>query len=270
MLGAIAGDIIGSVYEGAPPREKDFELFHLYATYTDDTVLTVAVASAIMSEKDYAVALRSWGRSYPDAGYGPGFNKWLNDDDAGPYNSYGNGSAMRVAAVGWAFDGMDAVLREAQRSAEVTHNHPEGIKGAQATAAAIFGARSGWSKDRIAALLSDRFGYDCTGTIDELKKRGHTPVTCQHTMPIVAAAFLQSEDFEDCIRNAVALGGDVDTIAAIAGAIAEAHYGRVPDEIKLEVLSRLDDTLLAAVIAFATEYGVPLPEGPADEEEESR
>jgi ADP-ribosylglycohydrolase len=258
MIGAIAGDVIGSVYEAAPAREKDFELFHSYATFTDDTVMTVAVACAIMKGADYGEELRAWGRRYPDAGYGPWFDKWLRDDDAGPYNSYGNGSAMRVAAVGWAFDEMDTVFREAEKSAEVTHNHPEGIKGAQATAVAIFGARSGWKKDRIAALLSDEFGYDCSVPLEFLQRRGHTPVTCQHTMPLSGAAFLQSTDFEDCIRNCVSLGGDVDTIACIAGSIAEAHYGGVPEEIQAETLNRLDETLMQEVLAFAERYGIPL------------
>ena len=257
MIGAITGDVIGSVYEGAPAREKDFPLFHQYATFTDDSVLTIAVASAIMEGADYAASLRLWGRRYPDAGYGPGFNAWLYRDDAAPYNSYGNGSAMRVSAVGWAFDDMEVVLREAARSAEVTHNHPEGIKGAQAVAAAVMVARKGWGKDRIAALLSDQFGYDCSVALSMLKQRGHTPVTCQHTLPLAGAAFLQSTDFEDVMRNSVSLGGDVDTIACIAGSIAEAHYGGVPEEIQAEALNRLDETLIAEVLAFATRYGIP-------------
>jgi len=258
MIGAITGDVIGSVYEGAPAREKDFPLFHQFSTFTDDSVLTIAVASAIMEGTDFAVSIRSWGRRYPDAGYGPWFNDWLSRDDAPPYNSYGNGSAMRVSSIGWAFDDLGVVLSKAAGSAEVTHNHPEGIKGAEAVAAAILVARQGWTKDQIAALLSDRFGYDCSVALSTLKQRGHTPVTCQHTLPLAGAAFLQSNDFEDTVRNAISLGGDADTIACIAGSIAEAHYGSVPDEIQIEVLSRLDETLRAEVLAFANKYGVPI------------
>ena len=258
MIGAISGDVIGSVHEGAPAKAKDFPLFMQYSTFTDDTVLTIAVASAIMGGADFAASLRRWGRRYPDVGYGPWFNDWLFSDDAAPYNSFGNGSAMRVSAVGWAFDDLNVVLREAAKSAEVTHNHPEGIKGAQAVAAAILVARTGWTKDQIAALLSDRFGYDCTIGLSSLQRRGIFDVTCQSTVPAAAVAFLQSTDFEDAVRNAISLGGDADTLACIAGAIAEAHYGSVPDEIQTEVFRRLDDPLRAEVIAFAREYGVPL------------
>jgi ADP-ribosylglycohydrolase len=264
VIGAISGDVIGSVYEGAPARAKDFPLFHQYATFTDDTVLTIAVAHAILEGIDYATSLRRWGRLYREAGYGPWFNEWLSRDDASPYNSYGNGSAMRVSAVGWAYDDLDDVLREAAKSAEVTHNHPEGIRGAQAVAAAISVARAGWTKDQIAALLSDRFGYDCSVEFCVLQRRSIFDVTCQGTVPAAAAAFLQSTDFEDAVRNAISLGGDADTTACIAGSIAEAHYGGVPDEIQTEVLRRLDDPLLAEVIAFSKKYGVPLSQDPSD------
>jgi ADP-ribosylglycohydrolase len=160
MIGAISGDIIGSVHEGASPQAKDFALFVPGSTFTDDTVLTVAVASAIRENIDFANAIRRWGRRYPDAGYGGWFRQWLLRDDAAPYNSFGNGSAMRVAAIGWAFDDLEAVIRAAERSAVVSHSHPEGIKGAQAVAGAVFLGRTGAGKDRIAALLVDRFSYD--------------------------------------------------------------------------------------------------------------
>ena len=258
MIGAISGDVIGSVYEGAPPRAKDFELYMYGTTFTDDTVLTVAVGNAILKGADYAVSLRQWGRWYPDVGYGPWFDDWLFSEDAGPYNSYGNGSAMRVSAVGWAFDDLDVVLSEAAKSAEVSHNHPEGIKGAQAIAAAVLFARTGATKDQIAALLSDRFGYDCSIGLSALRRRDISDVTCQGSVPAAAVAFLQSTGFEDTVRNAISLGGDADTIACIAGSIAEAHYGGVPEEIQAEVLRRLDDRLRAVVFAFAEKYGVPL------------
>lgn len=263
MIGAISGDVIGSVHEGRPPSAKDFPLFVAGSTFTDDTVLTVAVAHAIREGVGFAASLRRWGRRYPSAGYGGWFYDWLFSDDAGPYNSFGNGSAMRVAAVGWAFDELDTVLRETARSAEVTHNHPEGIKGAQATAAAVLCARTGQTKDQIAALLSDRFGYDCSVGLTRMQARGGFDVTCQGTVPAAAVAFLESTGFEDAVRNAVSLGGDADTLACIAGAMAEAHYGGVPAAIQTEVLGRLDDELCAEVTTFARQFGVPLAEGGA-------
>ncbi len=261
MIGAIAGDVIGSMHEGDEPKAKDFALFTPFSTFTDDTVLTVAVASAIRGRLDFASSLRHWARRYPGAGYGGGFRRWMGQDDAGPYHSFGNGSAMRVSAVGWAFNDLEAAVREATRSAEVTHNHPEGIKGAQAVAAAILVARQGCTKDRIAALLFDRFTYDCSLGMDALRRRVGFDVTCQGTVPAAAVAFLESTDFEDAVRNAISLGGDADTLACIAGAMAEAYYGRVPDPIQSEVLSRLDDALRGEVVAFAGAYGIPLQRG---------
>jgi len=207
MLGAIAGDIVGSVHEGSEPQSKAFALFAPSSRFTDDSVLTIAVASAIRRGEDYAEALRRWGREYPDAGYGGLFRQWLFAEHPRPYNSYGNGSAMRVSAVGWAFDDLERVLVEAGKSAEVTHDHPEGIKG---------GAR-------IRELLTDRFGYDCSASLDELRRRSCFDVTCQGTVPAAAIAFLESSGYEDAVRNAVSLGGDADTLACIAGAMAEAH-----------------------------------------------
>lgn len=258
MIGAISGDIIGSVYEGMSVNTKDFPLFVSGSTFTDDSVLSIAVASAIREGVEFGASIRRWGRCYPYAGYGGWFHEWLFSEDAPPYNSFGNGSAMRVAAVGWAFDELDVVVHEATKSAEVTHNHPEGIKGAQAVAAAILFARTGHTKDAIAALLSDRFGYDCSMELTTLRERQSFDVTCQGTVPVAAVAFLQSTDFEDAVRNAVSFGGDTDTLACIAGAMAEAYYGGVPLEIQSEVLRRLDDALRAEVMAFAIEYGVPV------------
>jgi ADP-ribosylglycohydrolase len=258
MIGAIAGDIVGSIYEGGLQQPKDFPLFMPASTFTDDTVLTVAVARAIQERVDYAAALRTWGRRYPKAGYGGWFRHWLFDDAAGPYQSFGNGSAMRVAAVGWAFETLDDVLREAARSAEVTHDHPEGIKGAQAVAAAVWCARCGQSKGRIASMLTERFDYDCSMSLATLQRHGGFDVTCQGTVPAAAVAFLVSTDFEDALRNAVSIGGDTDTTACIAGAMAEAHYGGVPGAIQAEVFRRLDDALGSAVVDFAREYEIPL------------
>lgn len=258
MIGAIAGDVIGSVYEGTQKKSKDFPLFAQASTYTDDTVLTVAVACAVRTRRDYGTALRCWGRRYPNARYGGRFYDWMMQDDAGPYNSFGNGSAMRVAAIGWAFNDLDLVLSEARKSAEVTHNHPEGIKGAQAVAAAILAARCGRTKDWIAALLSDQFGYDCSAGLNALRCRSEFDVTCRGTVPAASVAFFESADFEDAVRNAVSLGGDADTLACIAGAMAEAFYGEVPAAIQREVLGRLDAKLYSEVLAFAQSYGVSL------------
>jgi len=257
MLGAIAGDIVGSVHEGSGPQSKAFALFAPSSRFTDDSVLTIAVAGAIRRGEDYAQALRRWGREYPDAGYGGMFRQWLFAQHPAPYNSYGNGSAMRVSAVGWAFDDLERVLIEARRSAEVTHDHPEGIKGAQAVAAAVLLARQGEGKARVRELLSDRFGYDCSARLDELRRQARFDVTCQGTVPAAAVAFLESDDYEDAVRNAVSLGGDADTLACIAGAIAEAHYGGTPEPIRREVLRRLDERLRTEALAFVRQYAVP-------------
>lgn len=256
MLGAIAGDMIGSVYEGGRPISRDFSLFQSRSRFTDDTVLSVAVASAILRGKSFDASIQRWGRRYPNAGYGYLFGRWLDEDNAGPYNSFGNGSAMRVAPVGWAFDSLEEVLAHAAATAEVTHSHPEGIKGAQAVAAAVFAGRSGYSKDQVLALLSDKFGYDCSMDMPALQERGGFDATCQGTVPVAAAAFLQSTDFEDAVRNAVSIGGDTDTLACIAGAIAEAFYGGVPAAIQAEALSRLDVALLNETSAFVNRYAV--------------
>lgn len=256
MLGAIAGDVIGSVHEGDLPKSKSFPLLVSYSRFTDDSVLTVAIASAIREGTDYSTSLRAWGRRYPRAGYGGQFREWLLQENPRPYNSFGNGSAMRVSAVGWAFGDLERVLREAKKSAEVTHNHPEGIKGAQAVAAALFLARTGHDKEQIRDLFSNRFGYDCSVRLEDLQERGEFDVSCQGTVPAAAVAFLESIDFEDAVRNAVSLGGDADTLACISGALAEAFYGGVPDAIQREVMKRLDGPLRSEVLAFARAYGL--------------
>ncbi len=261
MIGAIAGDVIGSVHEGSRPKPRDFPLFVPGSRFTDDTVLAVAVASACRLGLDYAAALRQWGRRYPHAGYGGWFREWLFRDGAGPYRSFGNGAAMRVPAVGWAFDDLETVLLAAGRSAEVTHNHPEGIRGAQAVAAAVLLARTGHPKARIKELLEERFGYDCSIRLDDLRRLGGVEGTCRATVPAAAVAFLESTGYEDAIRNAVSLGGDADTVACIAGAVAEPFYGGVPAAIQREVWRRLDGALREEVSAFAARYGVRLLAG---------
>jgi len=229
MIGAIAGDIIGSIYEHDPIKTKDFPLFHPQCCFTDDTVLTIAIAKAILDDRNYFKAVREIGRKYPYVGYGGSFIHWLRSTAPKPYNSWGNGSAMRVSPVGFAFDDADSVLEEARRSAEVTHNHPEGIKGAEAVAGAIFLARSGESKQRIKAFVSSSFDYDLDRRLDDIRPAYHFKISCQESVPESITAFMESEDFEEAVRNAVSLGGDADTMACIAGGIAQAFYKEIPD-----------------------------------------
>ncbi len=255
MLGAIAGDVIGSVYEASPVKTTDFELFPPGSRFTDDTVLTVATAEALLGDGDYAGAYRRYGRAYPNAGYGGSFYRWLLSEDAGPYNSWGNGAAMRVSPVGFALETVDEVLAEAARSAAVTHNHPEGIKGAQATALAVFLARSGADKENIRSEIQDRFGYDLTRSLDAIRPAYRFDVSCQGSVPESLIAFLESTDYESAVRNAISLGGDADTMACIAGGIAQAFYGAVPKQIALEARSRLPKGFLEVLDRFESRYG---------------
>lgn len=254
MLGAIAGDIIGSVYEARPIKTTEFPLFQSGSRFTDDTVLTVAIATAILDRVDYAASLRAWGRKYPNAGYGGAFYAWLGAPDRGPYNSWGNGAAMRVSPVGWAFDTLEEVLREAQRTAEVTHNHPEGVKGAQATALAVFLARSGSPKEEIKSEIIRRFGYDLSRTLEEIRPGYTFDVSCQGTVPEALTAFLESAGYEDAVRQAVSLGGDSDTLACITGGIAQAFYKEIPKAIEVEVRSRLPREFLDIIDRFSAAY----------------
>lgn len=250
MLGAFAGDIIGSLYERRGIKTTQFPLFQERSTFTDDTVLTAAVASAVLDEIDYGAALKDFGRRYPHRGYGGNFRKWLYRDPSPPYNSWGNGSAMRVSPIGFAFDSASKVLEEARRSAEVTHNHPEGIKGAQATALAVFLARRGSSKEEIREEISRGFEYDLSRTAAEIRPVYSFDVSCMGTVPEAIIAFLDSSDLEDALRLAVSLGGDADTLACITGSIAEAYYRKVPEEIEREVRTRLPDELIEILDRF--------------------
>ena len=258
MLGAIAGDVIGSVREFLGPCPENFELFAPKCEPTDDSVLTVAVAETLLGGGDFAVALRRWGRRYPDGGYGLRFADWLGMDDAGPYQSFGNGSAMRVSPIGWAFDTLEQVLSEARRSAIVTHDHPEGVKGAQSVAAAIFVARKGGSREELRALFESRFGYDCSTPLETLRARHTMNETCQHTVPIAATVALVSVSVEDAIRKSVSMGGDADTLGCIAGSIAEAMYGGVPRALADAVRARLPADMLEVTERFVQRYGVPV------------
>jgi ADP-ribosylglycohydrolase len=255
MLGAIAGDVIGSTYEARPVKTADFELFPPGGRFTDDTVLTVATAEALLGDGDYAGAYRRYGRAYPNAGYGGSFYHWLLSEDAGPYNSWGNGAAMRVSPVGFALDTVDDVLAEAARSAAVTHNHPEGIQGAQATALAVFLARFGADKTSIKSAIEERFGYDLARSLDTIRPIYDFDVSCQGSVPESLIAFLESTDYESAVRNAVSLGGDADTMACIAGGIAQAFYGTVPEQIAREVRSRLPAGFLDVLGRFESRYG---------------
>lgn len=246
MIGAIIGDIVGSVYEWDNIKTKDFPLFSPECFFTDDTVMTLAIAEGLVNgggAEDFITAMKKYGRLYPDSGYGGNFGSWLISDDTNPYNSWGNGSAMRVSPVAWAFDSISEVEEYAKVCAAVTHNHPEGVKGAQATAACIFLARKGNSKHTIKEYVESNYGYDLSRTLDEIRPDYHFNESCQETVPQAITAFLESRDFEDAIRNAVSLGGDSDTLAAITGSIAEAAYG-VPKDIKEKALSILDEPLL--------------------------
>ena len=265
MYGAILGDIIGSPYEfDRGSKTKDFPLFSNYSEFTDDTVMTLAVADALMGipevmsdaqiKERLTGMLRLHGRRYPHAGYGLRFSRWLRSRHPKPYGSYGNGSAMRVSSVGWLYSDPDIVRRMARLSAEVTHNHPEGIKGAEATASAIFLARTGCTKEEIKTYIEEKFHYDLSRTCDEIRPGYRHVESCQETVPEAITAFLEGESFEDVIRTAVSLGGDCDTLTAIAGSIAEAFYG-IPEELKQECRSRLTMDLYAVLERFNRHMG---------------
>lgn len=265
MYGAILGDIIGSPYEfDRGKKTKDFPFFDKGATFTDDSVMTIAVAEALMqaiadrviddeaATKDLIIdSMHKWGHRYPNAGYGGRFYYWLRDNSREPYNSYGNGSAMRVAAAGWLFDDLKTTRKIARWTAEVTHNHPEGIKGAEATASAIFMARTGSSKEEIKEYIMRKFGYDLSRTCNEIRPNYYHVESCQETVPEAVTAFMEGYDFEDVIRTAVSLGGDCDTLTCIAGSIAEAYYG-VPDEMKKECEDRLPADMLEILLMIIT------------------
>ena len=266
MFGAILGDIIGSPYEfdAYNIKTKEFPLFSKYSSFTDDSVMTLAVAKGFMTAPEDAdddtlrgsiiAAMHDLGNRYPDAGYGGRFRVWLFRRFNEPYYSYGNGSAMRVSSAAWLFDDIDSVRRAARISADVTHNHPEGIKGAESTAAAIFMARTGSSKAEIKEYIETEFGYDLSRSCDEIRPTYRHKESCQETVPEAITAFLEGESFEDVIRTAVSLGGDCDTLTCIAGSIAEGFYG-VSGELKEECRSRLPRDLRAILDEFLKRIG---------------
>jgi len=255
MLGALVGDIVGSVYEWNNHRSKDFPLFQPKSTFTDDSVLTIALADAILAGADFAAVMRRYGERYPDAGYGGMFRQWLRSPAMGPYNSFGNGAAMRISPAGWAYRTLEETLERAAAYTSVTHNHPEGVKGAEATAGAIWMARHGKSKTEIRAWVAKRTGYDLSRTCDLIRPLYKFNETCQQTVPEALIAFLESTDFEDAIRLGVSLGGDTDTLTCITGSVAEAFYGGVPAPIEKEALARLDAPLRDVVQMFRRKFG---------------
>ncbi len=248
MLGAIFGDIVGSVYERHNTKREDFQLLSKWSRPTDDSIMTLAVAKALMKtwggsddeiRAELVRSMQTMGRRYPKAGYGGRFANWLLENDPQPYNSFGNGSGMRVSSVGWLYQTLEETLHVAELTAEVTHNHPEGIKGAQAIAASVFLARAGASKEEILIYVANTFGYAMFRTLDEIRPDYSFDVRCQGSVPEAIIAFYESENYEDAIRKAVSLGGDSDTIACMAGAIAEAFYG-MPGKMKKKALGILD------------------------------
>jgi len=250
MIGAIAGDIIGSVYEAHNITTTDFPLFDPHCTFTDDTVLTVAVADAILSGADYGDKLKEYFHAYPDRGYGPGFRKWAASPGKFPGYSMGNGSAMRVSPIGFAFNTLDEVLEEAKRSAEPSHSHPEGIKGAKSVAAAVYLARTGAAKENIKAYIENSFGYALDEPLNSIRTWYRFDGTCPGSVPQAIRAFLESHDFEDAIRKAISIGGDSDTIACITGGIAQAYYRSASQEIITGALRRLDNRLREVTLEF--------------------
>lgn len=261
MLGAIIGDIVGSVYEFGSDKTKDFPFFSSHSRPTDDSIMTIAVGCTCIEadcsqeeefKRKLVEKMRELGRIYRDAGYGGMFYRWLMSDSMGAYNSFGNGSAMRVSPVAYAVDELDDVEELAKWSAEVTHNHPEGIKGAQAVAAAVFLARTGSSKEEIKQYIEEKY-YDLDFTLDEIREGYRFDVTCQGSVPQAIECFLEAEDYEDAVRNAVSLGGDADTQAAMAGAIAEAYFG-IPEELQEEGLGYLDETLQEYYWEYADQF----------------
>ena len=254
ILGAIVGDVIGSVYEWNNAKSIDFPLFKSETTFTDDSVLTIATMRAILYNEHYTKTYQEFGRNYSNRGYGDRFIWWLMQSNPKPYDSWGNGSAMRVSPIGWFFDNIEDVLEQAKKSAEVSHNHPEGIKGAQAVAASVYLARKGKSKNGIKEYIAHNFSYDLDRTIDEIRPTYEFDVSCQGSVPEAIIAFLESTDFENAIRLAISIGGDSDTIACITGAIAEAYYKEIPNDIIEKVWELLPEEFTNIVEEFTMRF----------------
>lgn len=262
LMGAILGDIAGSIYEFDPHKATDINLQDKRMDYTDDTIMTIAVADWILNDKRHTMnglveRMQQWGRRYPHpmGAYGNMFSQWLRSDNPMPYNSWGNGSAMRVSAVGFAFDTLEETMNVAKKCAEVTHNHPEGIKGAQATAAAIFMARTGSPKEVIRRYITDTFGYNLDRSCDDIRPTYWFDGSCQGTVPESIIAFLDSKDYEDALRLCISLGGDADTMGAITGAIAGAYYNKMPYALYEFGMEKLPKDIQNVVGLFNSKYG---------------
>ena len=258
LYGAIGGDLVGSIYEWRNHKSKDFELVKSVCSFTDDSILTFATAEAVLDRPvDYVKQYYDWGGRYPHAGYGGSFQNWLMTpmEDLKPYNSWGNGSAMRVSPVGFAFDTEEAVLSQAEESACATHNHPEGVKGAQATALAILLARKGYDQKAIHDRIENDFGYNLSIPLDDIRPTYRFDVSCQGTVPVAIRAFLEATSYEDAIRNAISVGGDSDTIGAITGGIALAFFKEMPDGLVQAIESRLDMDMRRVCQRFAERFG---------------
>lgn len=257
IIGAISGDIIGSVYERNSIKTKDFELFSPYSCFTDDTVMTLGIAKWLCEDRDSMEVLiecvQNIGNQYPNAGYGRNFSHWLNQVDPQPYGSWANGSAMRVSPVAWVGNSLEEVQKLAKMSAIITHDHPEGIKGALSTADAVYLARTGASKDEIREHVEVNYGYDLSRRLDDIRPTYSFELHCKKSVPESIICFLEAENFEDAVRNAVSLGGDADTLAAIAGSIASAYWD-VPDTIWDKTICRLDDNLFTIFMDFEEKF----------------
>lgn len=258
MMGAVCGDVIGSVWEFTRRKGKDFEFFSPAAHPTDDTYHTVAMAESILSGVAYEKLLVDYFWKYPDGGYGGRFWDWAKLGGGAPYNSFGNGAAMRVSPAAWIHSTLEDTLKTAEAYTAVTHNHPEGIRGAQAIAAAIFLARTGSTAEEIRTFVQDRFKYDLSKSVDDIRPTARFDETCQGTVPQALISVLEATDFNDALRNAISLGADSDTVAAIAGSIAEPLFGGVPKETFDFVWERLNSELKSVIRSFADTYGLRL------------
>lgn len=256
MIGAIVGDIIGSRFERAPTKNKRFKLYTKDNTFTDDSIMTIATLDAIIRKQTFSHTYRKWGKLYPDKGYGSSFNEWIQNPNMKAYNSWGNGSAMRVSPIAYIYDTEEKVLEQSKKSAECTHNHAEGIRGAQAIALAIYLARNNYSKQEIKGVLKNKFKYNLDRETKNFKRKYQFDVSCQGSVPEAIICFLESNDFEDAIRRAIALGGDSDTLAAMAGSIAEAYYGYIPRYMMVNTFKKLPDEMWQMLMYYGRKYNV--------------
>lgn len=264
MIGAIIGDIVGSRYEWNNCKSKDFPLFSSRCRFTDDTVMTLAIGNALVRwdlgdrrdnlSKLAIESMQNFGYTFPHRGYGGMFSEWLYSSDPKPYNSFGNGAAMRVSGCGWVAKTLTEAKKLSKAVTEVTHNHPEGIKGAEAVTVAIFLARQGKNKAEIKNCITKHY-YDINFTLDSIREEYEFDVTCQGSVPQALEAFFESDSFEDAIRNAVSIGGDSDTIAAITGSVAEAYYG-VPDNLRYAATNYLPDEAVEVLVEFENKFSV--------------